>query len=280
VAKRLSSPHPLIERSAAILGRATPNEKGLIAIRAKKCLNIRVSEKILPRALRIMDAFIKNLNKLNYDVSVSDDQTIANIDGIQLKFGIREKLEIKKTPLEPKDQWYDFRTSEYRQEFLPTGRLCISVDDFYLSGGLQRNWQDSPHRQLEDQLGKMIAGFIKLALKEQEDNRKREEERRLRREMIARQEAEKRRRKEMQKIIDLELNRVSGLIEDAENWKKSKLIMEFVSAAEQKHLIGECCYKPGCDWTEWIQWAKEQAQRLDPLTHSPPSIIDESTGEK
>lgn len=101
----------------------------------------------------------------------------------------------------------------------------------------------------------------------------------MRQEMISRREAEKCGSEEIQKIIDLEQSRVSGLIKDAADWRKSILIKEFVAAVEQKLLTGGCHYQPGCDWNEWLQWAKEQSERLDPLAPSPPSIIDESAEE-
>jgi hypothetical protein len=31
----------------------------------------------------------------------------------------------------------------------------------------------------------------------------------------------------------------------------------------------------GCELDEWLLWAEQQADRLDPLTESPPSILDE-----
>ena len=176
--------------------------------------------------------------------------------------------------------WYDRGPSGYRHEFFPSGSLCISVNNYYSWDGLRRNWQDSSRKQLEDGLEKVIVGFIKLSLKEKADNQKREEEKRLRQEMIARKEAERRQSEEIQKIIDLEQSRVSGLIKAAEDWRKSKLIREFVAAVEQKLLAGGCHYHSGCDWDEWLQWAKERAERLDPLSFSPSSIIDESAEEE
>ena len=80
---------------------------------------------------------------------------------------------------------------------------------------------------------------------------------------------------EHQKMIELEQRRVSQLIETAKKWQKSKLIREFVSAVKKERKSGECPYQPDCDWHEWFTWAREQADRLDPLTPSPPSIIDE-----
>lgn len=276
LAKRLASPHPLVEQAAAVLNQSEPNENGLLEAKSNQCLNIKVSSKVFPRALRIMDALIKTLNDLQFDVYITKGNTVVNIDDIELEFGIREELKTEQKRSDPTlDGYYRFNHSRYHQVKVPSGNLCLSVLDFYTGDNLQKNWRDTKRKQLEDELEKFIKGLIKIAVSEKEKVRQREERERQRQEMIKRREEEKRRREELQRKINEEQNRVEALVGCAENWRKSKLLREFIAAVEKSLSRGECHYIPDCEWEEWFKWAKDQADRLDPLTPSPPSIIDE-----
>ena len=119
------------------------------------------------------------------------------------------------------------------------------------------------------------AQYIRLAVQKKEYKRKKEEEEKLRVERQRQREEEARRRAELELKIQKEKQRVAQLITDAENRQKSNLIREFILAIEKEHSEGNCIYEPATDFKAWNQWARNQADRLDPLTSSPPSIIDE-----
>ncbi len=44
---------------------------------------------------------------------------------------------------------------------------------------------------------------------------------------------------------------------------------------EKEYSENNNCYGPAIDYKTWAKWAHDQADRLDPLTPSPPSIIDQ-----
>lgn len=276
VAKRLANPHPLIEQASILIGNSKPDNNGLLAPESNNCIDIKVSKNTLPRALRIMDALVKCLIELKFEVYISKGKTIVNIDGIKLEFGIREELKTEQKPQKPEiEGYYRFNHSRFNQIKVPSGNLCISMHDVYSGGGLQKNWRDTSRKNIEDSLEKTVKGLIKLAAWEKEKIREREEWERQRQAMMEKREAEKKRREDLQRKISQEKERVSALIENAENWQKSKLVREFMAAVERQLAIGQCYYEPDCDWDEWFQWARDQADRLDPLTPSPPSIVDE-----
>ena len=68
---------------------------------------------------------------------------------------------------------------------------------------------------------------------------------------------------------------VSQHITDAGNREKSRLIRAFIIDVEKEYSEDNCCYEPATDFKAWAKWARNQADRLDPLTPSPPSIIDQ-----
>ena len=69
--------------------------------------------------------------------------------------------------------------------------------------------------------------------------------------------------------------RVNQLIAEVENWKKSQILRDYIVEVESGTTTGKLSFSPEKPLNEWLKWAKDQADRLDPLTKSPPSILDE-----
>lgn len=68
--------------------------------------------------------------------------------------------------------------------------------------------------------------------------------------------------------------RLERLCQEAENWEKAKAIRKYViEMMEVKKQQGEEL-GPDTPLGTWVAWALQQADRLDPLTKSPPSILD------
>jgi hypothetical protein len=87
-------------------------------------------------------------------------------------------------------------------------------------------------------------------------------------------EEERQRQAELNRKIQEERTRFSNLITDAENHQKSMQIRDFVAAVEKEHRNGNAVYVNADEYESWVTWARNQADRLDPLADSPPSILD------
>jgi hypothetical protein len=92
-------------------------------------------------------------------------------------------------------------------------------------------------------------------------------------------EAERCQRRELE-LRDLRHNiqeeerRIHDLEQAAENWTKAKKIREYVLAViDVKKESGEEL-GPDTPLGTWAVWALQQADRLDPLVKSPPSVLD------
>ena len=116
---------------------------------------------------------------------------------------------------------------------------------------------------------KFISGLIQIAAKKSEETRQKKEEERLREEhkRILQQKVEE---------YNLEKERVSGLIENSDNWNKAKALRKFIPEVEKCLKNGEPVPFIDGEENDWIQWAHNQADRLDPLKHSPSSILDDA----
>lgn len=282
VPETLRRPHPLTKQTKEAFKSCEPNELGIVELPKEDCLDIRVSKKTRIRALRIMDALIKALDSRGYDVSLSNRGTVTKLLDVTLGISLSEEFETQRT--QPKkrdlDGYYRFGHSRYDTTRVPSGKLCLTIKLFghYYSG--RRNWRDSKTKQLEDCLNAFVIGLLRTAVWEKQQIEEKREKERQRQEWLRKREEEKRLRAEKKQRFENELTKVTGLISDAENWQKSKLIREYIAEVERQILAGTCVFEPQDGYSEWIKWAKKQADRLDPMTLSPKSILDEPIEEE
>ena len=70
--------------------------------------------------------------------------------------------------------------------------------------------------------------------------------------------------------IKRERKALDALIDEAEGWQQAKTIRAYL-AAVKTHATREGTID---DDAKWIAWAYDQADRLDPLSPTPPSVLD------
>lgn len=75
-------------------------------------------------------------------------------------------------------------------------------------------------------------------------------------------------------LIKQEEARVRALHRAAANWERARRIRDLVAAACAGAQWEGVSVEPGTNSGDWLVWATEQADRIDPLKVSPPSIID------
>jgi hypothetical protein len=267
----------LVDQAAKFLKSCEPNQLGILEVPKGKYLDIQVSKKIRSRALWIMDALLKGLETRGYVAGLSEQGVKIKMLDVDLCFGISEELETRRT--EPKnhvlDGYYRFGHSRFDTTRIPSGKLCLTIDDWGHSYSGRKNWRDSKTKPLEDSLNAFIVGMLRMATWEKKHMEEMREKERQRREWLQKREEEKRLRAEKRRRIEEEQARVLGLISDAENWRKSQLIREYIAEVERQIQAGTCRLQTESNFDDWLIWAKKQADRLDPLTPSPRSILDE-----
>ncbi|PAY17456.1 hypothetical protein CKO51_21310 [Rhodopirellula sp. SM50] len=249
--------------------------------RGGSTLSIDVSEDLTSRALRVYDVLIKRIEKLGGKVEVRKSgydgrswETVVVIAGEDVTtVRIREKR--KQVKVTNEDATYSWERS--RTDLLPTGLLLIdrgatSFEQVYL--------KDTEKKKLDDGLNDFIISLVKQAGEKRVRRRKQEEER-ARREEAARIEHErqaelKRRQDELQERQAQEQAKVDELWLHANSRSRSKLIREYLSDLAY-HLADEDCSLPIEGPTaDYLRWAHQQADRLDPLCPTPPSVLDET----
>ncbi len=279
VPKSLRNPHPLVSQASEILELCQPDDVGILQPPGKGCLDIRVSRNSLRRALRIMDALIKGILDRGFGIEQRDDAVVVKILEEDLGIGINEELERKKKHPDSHGLagYYQFGHSRFDYVRVPSGKLCLTIlgTGYFWRENLRRNWRDTDNRSLEDSLDSFMQGLIKMAAQKKEYRRREEEEELQRQEMARKREIERQRLAELKQRIKKEKARVAKLVGDAENYHKSIRIREFIRAVDEERYKGNTLYVSDEDFNDWAKWAADQADRLDPLKESPPSILDE-----
>lgn len=263
VGSALVKPHPLVSHTAQLL-RSTPRWGAGSSLPPvwKDSLDIRVMPGNTGRALRIMNALIKALEARGYRVAIDAQNkhaTTVTLLGQTLEFKLDEVLRRSEhvQTADEKKQLERFPLSYMpRYEFHPTGKFALRIRDW--SDGKRHSQSDSDERLIEDRLNDFIADLIRVAAIKKARNLERMERERQWAEERRRQEEEERLRRE-------EAARLDALEEEAAAWHKSNQIRAYVEAVRTAAARQDGGPQPDPKLHHWINWALQQADRLDPL---------------
>ena len=269
VSKKLRNPHRLILETHAILTKEKPDDYGVLRPWRENYLNIRVAPNSLSRALRIMDSLIKTFEEFGFIISNDVYQvprTHVHIFGEKLEFSLSEKTDRMDHKLTKKEiqelKRYPDTTYLRRWDYIPSGRLILSIDEWY-NYRIRKKWSDSPYGRIEDILNQFLINIVKIAAIKQKESQKREEERRRWEEEQERL-AEEARRKEIERQLLLDLENQSQL------WIKSKQLRAYIQEVENAAKNRLSSENLNERLNKWLSWAKEHANQLDPLQRGLP----------
>ena len=243
------------------------------------CLDIRVSPASLSRACRIMDTLIKECERRGWTVRATATRcfcTVITVDGCDVGIRLVEAWRQEPRVLSESEKAREEQRERPRKRppynLTPNGRLTLRIE--CSEARLYGQWRDGKRRRLEDMLDDAVAHLAGTPEgKRQVDKALAVAEERRREEERIRQEEEERQR-EQQRIRMAEQERVNKLLDDAESWEQSRRLRAYIEARLAKMKAD------GEDMTQesksgkWATWARNQADRLDPLVKSQPSILD------
>ena len=269
ILKRGSMSHPLIVQARDILGRSNRDGHDLLWT-DEPCLDISVSKAALPRALRLAAGLITALEEEGFKIAVKKghkEKTTATLYNQAIGFTIVEKIDHIPLASPPKggvlQRVLTYAGTPHEQK--PSGRLGLQIWQPWNAS--PKRWNDGKTRTLEDLLPEIVAAFLRIALAGKVADEKREAEK-----AEAERLQEERARKAT--LIKQEEARVRALHRAAANWERACRIRDLVAAASDGARREGVSVEPGTPFGDWLIWAAEQADRIDPLKVSPRSIID------
>ena len=281
VAGSLRGAHPLVSQGNQSLKAAETDENRLIVPPKGVPLRVRVSKSSLRRALLVMDALIKALVKRGYEVESGPTVRILNAS---VRFSITEALDTRREQPAEHDLagYYHFGHSRFNTKRVPSGRLALHIDDAdaYWASGCRKTWRDAKKQRVEDRLNQFVAGLVRFAARRKEHEEEEEKAAQRRRDERRRQQEEAERRAEKRRLIQAEQARVESLMQEARSWTSSQNLRLYIEARRRKHLANHGEIDPDGEFAHWLVWATQQADRLDPIAESPPSILDEPMPEE
>jgi len=196
--------------------------------------------------------------------------TTVTLLGETLEFGLKENLKRIKRELTPEERKRTWLYGEH--DFIPSGRLSLAINE-YVGDGNRKTWSDGKKQRIEDCLNDFIEGLVKAAIEIRARKIRWEEQERERRER-------ERQRQEKARLKREEAERVQTLINEAANWNKSQQIRAYIEVVRERAIRNNGGIKPESELERWLTWAMQQADRLDPLAESPPSILDDEEDEE
>jgi len=199
--------------------------------------------------------------------------------GIDLRFSISEKIRVIREENEDTtlDGGYDFFHSRYQTKRVASGQLTLEIE--YTGRHWIRNcrhiWRDTPKHTLEQRLASVIKGFVELAVHARSEAEKRRREAEARAAAEALRQEQERQLKLKQAQVQAERKRCQDLLDDANRWRQSDNLRQYVEAARKKHERVHGTIEVGSKMHEWMEWALSHADWLDPLIEGPPSLLDD-----
>lgn len=258
VPDRLTNPHRLLKEHLAEWRSPKVNDYGAIWSGSIRQLNVRVSPTSLGRALRIMDTLFKALESRGYPVGIQQGyhRTLGvRINGEPIMFGLEERFQRMNHPdqTDLTRQWWQ----RQRYQYAPTGTLSLKITDVW-GDGLRKTWSDRKRAKIENCLNEFIVGLLRVAEAVKSARLKRELEQQTQREAQHRREEEARRRQE-------ELARRQALEQEAVNWAKAQQLRGYLATLKEVLMAKHGESQPGSPADQWLSWAHQHADRLDPL---------------
>jgi hypothetical protein len=263
VGEKLDLPHPIVKKTGTMLRNLTLDKYGMLSVSHEYCFGVRISSESIDRALRILDALIKEFESQGFLISTTSGrktETRIEIHGEKIYFSLIEDVRQKDhvlTDEEKKNQERGTLWSIRRWDFVPTGRLALIIETFGATG-VRKRWADSSKRRLEELLGDFIKGTIQVSRVVKCERAKRDEQRKKR-------EEEQRRREEEEKARKTEEARLIDLERLAEQWMKSEQLKSFVEAIKREAAKRDYTEDIKERVQRWLQWAMAHAEQLDPI---------------
>ena len=252
VVDSLAEVHPLVAKTRDVLTTAKSSDRGILQTGKQTCLDLQVSLDSLKRALVVMDALIKALERRGFTVSVVEGEakTRVTVLGETIDIGVEERVDRK-------DRRKDAKTYTYPwYEFVPSGVLSLRIRQ--PSWITRTTWSDGKKQRIERVLNQCVVAITEASLEVREHRLECEaSERRLKEEERKAAERERQRRREER--------RLRALFVETLCWSQSQQMRSYIEAVKETATRMHGAVPEGGTIDKWITWATRRANRLDPL---------------
>ncbi|MEI6515537.1 MAG: hypothetical protein WCO77_06135 [bacterium] len=220
-----------------------------------------------------MDTLIKQCTARGWPVSLSPrtrSGTIVRVNDCEIRVRIIEFMGKRPDEAEYAKKFLELPPEKrpigtLKNRLVPTGRLTVSVES--VSSWGNHFWRDAHTGDcgIETVLSDVLKCMEEFsAFKRQRDKDAAEAEK------LRQEEAERQKKREKERLA--EQARVDKLLIDAEKWDQSQKLRKYIDACQAKAQVSAQEIEADNELGKWFTWAREQANRLDPLAGNPAFI--------
>jgi hypothetical protein len=245
--------HPFALRTEKSLVKSKPGAKGLLVPKDGKAGHLLVSPSSLPRALKLLDAFLQACEAQHYSLNwpkEADSQLSVVVLDETIFLQLCEVMNAKAHELTREEQKHPWMAPKWDYE--ATGKLP------YFDYNVRHSWGDAKQQRLEACLGKAVLGLAaaSMAIKKEREERLRKQKEWEDQARI--EEEARKRREEFKRRTEV----LTGLME---NWRKSRLVEDFLQAL-QTEIGGRTFNEEESRKIEsFAEWTRAYAEKLNPF---------------
>lgn len=220
----------MVQKTKAALGKGKPDDYGVINTRWDDVLSVRVSKPLIPRAIRILDAIAKEVEKRSYRLGLKHEHwsekynSYVEVSGHHLKFILEESC--KRSEYTPTQAELQRGWGFQKYTYAPTGVFTLKLE-VYGPREIPTVFTDNKSGLVEDKLGQFFMSLTQLGIAKEKERLERQEEERLRE--IRRQEAAEIERQKQERLA-----KIRKLEAAADNYEKAAKITAYINALKTK----------------------------------------------
>ena len=261
--------HPMTKAVGKRLEKARADQHGAITCAISAAFRVRVPRASVDRALGIIDALATAFDARGLAIEKGPDNGFAGVRvGGQLLHISLEETSSRQVHRATDAEKEAIRRRGYNSapvyDFRPSGNMTIKIDNTWQTG-VQGSWRDTPARRIEERLNEVVAGLYRAAYAMDIKERKEAERQR-------RVDAENARRAALRAERESEAKFFAQFEASATAWHRAEMLRGFAATVEAKARQADGTLPD--DKTAWVARARRLADRVDPLTPSPPSPLD------
>jgi len=212
----------------------------------------------LPRVFRFLDALFKAAEKAGCSVKpISDSQgSHFIVKGHKVSFSLKEKYK-RHEKENPGDRWGE------RYDYTPSGIVVLTFQVENIRQGRysphEWTWTDTKTKQLSDKIKDVFVCLMQVP--EYIEQRKKE--------YMTAQELQRKNeeiRQQAKALHDEELTKARTLIENSIMWEKAESVRKYIRHLKDTDAV---------DDEDWLNWASNKADWLDPTINVEDDILSE-----
>lgn len=222
-----------------------------------------VTKENLPRAFKICNVLFKALEEIECTITVElNKPSVISFRGVKIGFRFKEKCNrVLPFEIDKNKHWYQ------SSELIPNGKLAFTYSSYSSSGHSysERQVVDTDSLKIEEKIDSIFKKILDFSQGEIEKQIAACERHKI-------YELERLEKERIKEIRDLEIKKVQLLLQKSMLWEKADNLRKYIDILVAKTNSSD-------KEKEYIEWAREKADWIDPTVDNGGNILKDITEE-